>query len=485
MNRMPEIHLAEAESKFHQLRRKHPRFIYKSFHIEPLDGELKVAFQFAIEPDIHFTPEISIQSVEPSIIQLLNPAVLNNLAFHLGLIEMLSYWKATCSPEIVIEAGPLDAQQVEWWSDLILHGMGEFFYVNQIDFKQADLVKILPRTSQHTDQDYYDDLPNERPLVLASGGKDTALTLQLLRESLSDFNCLMLNPTEAAALMVNESVSSTPSIVRRAIDPRLLALNQAGYLNGHTPFSAYLAFLGVTCAILFSYREVIVSNERSSNEGNVEYLGSVVNHQYSKSVGFEQRFRDYVRRYMTSTVDYFSFLRPVHEIQIARLFADYPKYFPLFKSCNRNQSENSWCGACPKCVSVFTLLYPFVEDDTLTAIFGDNLFQRPGTIPLLRQMTGVDEHKPFEYVGTYEETIAALFLGIERAEAQHQALPAALSHVKENILLNYPQAAQLAESLLSDWGTDHHLPPRYADLLQARLTHVTTTGKQGKTHHED
>src|SRR5438128_1920090 len=253
MNRMPEIHSAEAESKFHQLRRKHPRFIYKSFHIEPLDGELKVSFQFTIEPDIHFAPEISIQSVEPSIIQLLNPAVLNNLAFHLGLIEMLSYWKATCSPEIVIEAGSLDAQQVAWWIDLILHGMGEFFYVNQIDFTQADLVKILPRTSPHTDQDYYDGLPNERPLVLASGGKDTALTLQLLRESAADFNCLMLNPTEAAALLVNVSVSSTPIIVRRAIDPRLLALNQAGYLNGHTPFSAYLAFLGVTCAILFSY----------------------------------------------------------------------------------------------------------------------------------------------------------------------------------------------------------------------------------------
>jgi hypothetical protein len=295
----------------------------------------------------------------------------------------------------------------------------------------------------------------------------------------------MLNPTQAASLLVNESGSSTPIIVRRAIDPRLLALNQAGYLNGHTPFSAYLAFLGVTCAILFSYSEVIVSNERSSNEGNVEYLGSVVNHQYSKSVGFEQRFREYIRRYLTSTVDYFSFLRPLHELQIARLFADYPKQFPLFKSCNRNQGENSWCGNCPKCVSVFTLLYPFVEDDVLTGIFGDNLFQRPVTIRLLRQMTGVEEYKPFECVGTFEETIAALYLGIERAEARHRALPAALSHVKKDILLDYPQAAQLAEKLLSDWGTDHHLPAKYAELLQARLSHVTTDGENGKTHHED
>src|ERR1041384_6042254 len=221
MNRMPETHLAEAESKFHQLRRKHPRFIYKSLHIAHLDDALKVSCQFTIEPDIHFAPEIKIQSVEPSIIQSLNPAVLNNLAFHLGLIEMLSYWKATCSPEIVIEAGFLDSQQVEWWIGLILHGMGEFFYVNQIDFKQADLVKILPRTSQHTDQDCYDGLPKERPLVLASGGKDTALTLQLLRESAADCNCLMLNQNEAASLLVNEAGRSTPIIVRRAIDPRL------------------------------------------------------------------------------------------------------------------------------------------------------------------------------------------------------------------------------------------------------------------------
>ncbi|MEN3333078.1 MAG: UDP-N-acetyl-alpha-D-muramoyl-L-alanyl-L-glutamate epimerase [Blastocatellia bacterium] len=485
MNRMPEIHLTESQSKFHQLRSKHPRFIYERFDWELLDSGLKVSFQFAIEPYIHFAPEISIQAGEPSIIRSLNPAVLNNLAFHLGLIEMLSYWKATCSPEIVIEAGPLDAQQVDWWIDLLLQGMGEFFYVNQIDFKQADLVKILPRTADRSAAGYYDGLPKERPLVLASGGKDTALTLQLLRESLSNFNCLMLNPTEAAAVLVNEAGIATPIIVRRAIDPRLLALNQAGYLNGHTPFSAYLAFLGVTCAMLFSYSEVIVSNERSSNEGNVEYLGSMVNHQYSKSVGFEQRFRDYIRKYIAANVDYFSFLRPLHEIQIARLFADYPKYFPLFKSCNRNQGENSWCGACPKCVSVFTLLYPFVEHDRLAAIFGDNLFQRPGTLPLLRQMTGVDEHKPFECVGTYEETIAALYLGIEQANARHGALPAALHHVKEHILLDYPQAAQLAETLLSDWGADHHLPAKYAELLQARLSHTGSIGENGKIHHED
>src|SRR4051794_28598783 len=120
MNRMSEVHLAEAESRFEQLRNQHPRFIYKSFRWELLEDELNVSFHFAIDPDIHFEPEIQIQSVDPSTVQSLDPAVLNNLAFHLGLIEMLSYWKAICSPDMVIEAGPLDSRQVEWWRDLIL-----------------------------------------------------------------------------------------------------------------------------------------------------------------------------------------------------------------------------------------------------------------------------------------------------------------------------------------------------------------------------
>jgi len=56
----------------------------------------------------------------------------DNLVFNLGLIELLSYWKATCSREIEVQTHNLDKDQINWWKDLIFEGMGQFFYENKI-----------------------------------------------------------------------------------------------------------------------------------------------------------------------------------------------------------------------------------------------------------------------------------------------------------------------------------------------------------------
>src|SRR5262249_17499882 len=157
---------------------------------------------------------------------------------------------------------------------------------------------------------------------------------------------------------------NAPSIiVRRVISPKLLELNDRGFLNGHTPFSAYLALLGATCMLLYGYSNVIVANERSSDEGNVTYRGQEINHQYSKSFAFETSFDQYMHKYLITSGRYFSLVRPFYELQIGQMFSAYPEFFDMFKSCNRNRSA-SWCGACPKCFSVFITMYPFVSRET-------------------------------------------------------------------------------------------------------------------------
>jgi hypothetical protein len=302
-----------------------------------------------------------------------------------------------------------------------------------------------------------------------SGGKDSALSVQLLREIGREFHCLLLNPTPAAEAVTAQAGDRGPIIVRRTIDPRLLALNQAGYLNGHTPFSAYLAMLGVTCAVLFGYRRVIVANERSADEGNVEFLGSEVNHQYSKTLRFERAFRWYSQTYLTKDVQYFSLLRPLYEVQIARLFARHPRYFGSFASCNRNQQEGSWCRRCAKCLSTFTLLYPFLHAYEVERIFGADLFARAEALPVLRELLGFTAHKPFECVGTTEEILVALYLGVQKAKAQDGALPAVLRHVEAEILPRHPNLPQRVENLLHAWSDQHHLPQEYATVLKSRL----------------
>src|SRR6266478_1579335 len=116
------------------LRVRHPRFFYESVSWRVVDGALSIKYHFRFEPDIDFTPGMVIEGLDPLPLASIPAGLLDLFAFHLGLVEMLSYWKAAASPEIVVRAGALDAQQIDWWMDLLARGMGEFFYLNRIPF---------------------------------------------------------------------------------------------------------------------------------------------------------------------------------------------------------------------------------------------------------------------------------------------------------------------------------------------------------------
>ena len=253
---------------------------------------------------------------------------------------------------------------------------------------------------------------------------------------------------------------TSPVVIRRAICPELLDLNRRGFLNGHTPFSAYLAFLGSACLLLYGYSNVIVANERSSDEGNVVYRGKEINHQYSKSLRFEALFDEYLAKYLVGSARYFSFVRPLYELQIGKLFSNFPDFFEAFKSCNRNRSD-SWCGHCPKCVSVFLTMYPFLSHSALMQIFGADLFQREETIPILRELAGL-EVKPFECVATTREIIAALSLALAKSKAAGEPLPPVLQYASQRIAgVNENHAAS---DILASYGP-HRISPEFESSL--------------------
>ncbi len=473
---------ADAQASVRELRARHPHFFYDGFSLQRHDSGLRVQYQFRIEPDLSFTPHTTIETVDWQRVEQIPKAALDNLIFHLGLIEMLSYWKAACSPEIEVRAGALNQEQIAWWEDLLHHGMGEYFYVNQIDWREPDFVRIFsvplpladedrPWTTLSAVSESRIPNPESRDLVLTSGGKDSVVTLETLRAAGRSFDCLLLNPTKAALDVAQQAGCEQPIIVRRTIDPRLLELNAAGYLNGHTPFSALLAFLGVTVAALVGHRRVIVSNERSAEEATVEYLGEPINHQYSKTFQFESAFRKYSQKYLAPDVEYFSLLRPLYELQIAQRFAQYPQYFSLFRSCNRGQGTNSWCGRCPKCLFVYTALYPFLEREQILGIFrsaerDSDLFAWEGAAEVLRALLGLDKEKPFECVGTREETLAAMHLCVEKYRTQGLTLPPALQTIQQSVLSTRRDLPQLAQRILASWTDQHHLPAELAQLFR-------------------
>ena len=418
-------------------------------------------------------------------------------------MEIPSYWKATCSPEIIIKAGSLDKEQIDWWKDLIINGMGQFFYENKINFCQPNFLKInrLQRPVLcKADRGPSSNQTSSQILVPVGGGKDSAVTLEILKKNKKQINCFSLNPTEATKKIMEIAGCKNPIVVRRKIDKKLLALNRRGFLNGHTPFSAYLAFLSVLVAAIFDAKYIAFSNERSSNEGNVKYLGKIINHQYSKSFDFEKKFRKYSKKYLAKTVkedkssfppslprggssviEYFSFLRPLYEIQIAKLFSKYPKYFSAFLSCNEAYKTASgtkkptkrWCGNCPKCLFVFATLYPFVNKQKLIKIFGENLFDKKKLLPTMQELIGERKFKPFECVGTKKESLVTFYLSWKknRQQPSHHPpafgrhlgrasvkLPFLLKYFQKKILPKYPNLDKESKQILDSWNNQHNLP---------------------------
>ena len=457
-------------TRFDELRARHPRFTYEDYTVEPTGEDLRLTFRFTMAPDLVFAPTTTLHRLDAARLASLDPRALDALVFHLGLVELLSYWKTACAPEIVIAAGPLDMGQVTWWTDLILHGMREFFFVNGIDFRRPDLFTLVssPRPARPLAR-FEVALDRAEDLVLVSGGKDSAFTLEFLREIGRPIRALFLNPAPAARDVARVAGCTRSVTVERTLDPAMLELNRRGYLNGHTPFSAYLAFLGATCAIVYGHRHVIVSNERSCDEPAAHYLGADVIHQYSKTYRFEARVTEYVRRHLAPDARFFSLLRPLYELQVVKLFSAYSRQFPVFRSCNRGSKRNAWCGECAKCLSIFTALFPFVGAAELREIFGADLFARPDLVPLARALAGLDETRPLECVGAVDETLAAFHLSLVKARSSGSPLPPVLAWFAEEPGACRPGLDETAARILRDWSDDHGLPDEYAAALRSRV----------------
>lgn len=465
------------------LRQKYHSFSYKraSFQLSPQG--LEIHFQFETAPDLVFNPSLVIPGVTQEHLDRLPSGRLEAYAFHLGLVEMLSYWKTTCSPEIKIEAGALSPDQLAWWQNLLLQGLGEFFYVNHIDFTTPDFVTWHcptpdPTTTAPLAGTVLIPEKLESLLIPVGGGKDSAVTLELVQQSAPGLPqrlaTVRINPTLAATTLSQLSGITEQLLVERRLDPKIFELNQQGFLNGHTPFSAMAAFTTVMVAEIFNLAGVAVSNERSANEGNARFNNVEINHQYSKTFAFEQSFQKYCQSYFPGSPFYFSFMRPLYELQIAKLFAQLTtsdkkqQIRSAFRSCNRGQRSNSWCGACSKCLFAYTILSPFISQAELETMFSKNLFTDLSLWPIALELIGKGENKPFECVGTYEESLIAFYLSTQKIQADYPSvqLPELLAKIQSQILTHESKLDSRAQTLLQSWNSEHGLPVHLANHLK-------------------
>jgi hypothetical protein len=349
----------------------------------------------------------------------------------LHLIAGVSYYKAAVPREIRIDGYAIDAATAAFLTEVYENGLGEFAYRNGLSLRgRIEFPAVLPPLQgEGRGEDGvpaasklapHHPLPGPPPegegerrraLVAIGGGKDSLVSIELLRAAGVDATVAWIGGSQLIRACAERTGLPTLN-VGRTLAPELFEYNRQGAWNGHIPVTAVNSAILVLAALLGGHDDVVFSNERSASYGSTIPGSGEVNHQWSKGWDFERAFAARLRA-IAPALRYYSLLRPLSELAVARRFAKLDRYDAHFSSCNRNfhllgeRPSGRWCGVCPKCHFVFLALAPFMPKPRLLAIFGRNLLDEPGLAPGFDALLEYRDHKPFECVGEARESRAA------------------------------------------------------------------------------
>ncbi|WP_106331102.1 hypothetical protein [Actinoplanes italicus] len=422
---------------------------FPSYAFDPATGVATFDYLLDGPEPLRFTETITLPvPADPTV-----PEALTRVLDLLHVVAGVSYFKVG-APARVVAPKPVPAEAAALFTAVYTKGMAEYAYRNQLPHVLELTVETpgLVPSAEHT------GTLAGRPLSAVGGGKDSIVTLEILRAAGLDPVPFSVNPNPVIENV--NTASGLPALAaRRKLDPRLFELNRAGALNGHIPVTAINSLIAIATAVWHGLGPVVMSNERSASDPNLVWNGHEVNHQWSKGVEAEGLLRDAVAAYAGLTDPYFSLLRTLSELHIAQLFAGHTAYDDVVTSCNRafklHDPTARWCGDCPKCRFVFLAMAPHMPRERLAHIFGHDLFADPAQTPGFLELLGVDAHKPFECVGEAEECLVALSLLTDDAPV----LVALRAAVPDSAW------ADASHSNVFTPGGPHHIPAAYRKLL--------------------
>jgi len=462
---------AERDAQVRRLREEYPVFRIEEAAADPGPGGVTLRFCFAAGP-LRFRPSVQLTGLNPEEAARVTAPTARRIVRALAIVEAFSYWKALCSPVIEVAPPAPDAGELDWWRAFWPGAMGEFLYRNQIDYTTAGFLVIrgpvaapepLAGVADGADgaADRADGAAagaDGAPLVLFSGGKDSLALARIAAAArgAGPVDFFLYNPGARLRDMAGSLAAGGRVLeAQRVILPELLRLNAAGHPNGHTPFSAYLAFAAMLTGYLRGGGLTVAGNSRSDDEPNVpSYLGRPVNHQWTKSYEFETAIGGYRDRWLPGAPGYSSPLRPLYELQIiASLSGDVDAYLRT-ASCNRAPA-GAWCRSCAKCAWVFLATAALFGHALAIRKIGADMFADPALAGVYQEMAGLTGTKPFECTGTEGEVRAAIrAAGRGRDPGAYPALAACLRDPAV-------AGARPLAALLAEWGHDKHVPAAF------------------------
>ena len=437
------------------------RFVRCSFDAET--GVARLVYAFDEGPEL--TETVTIPGA-PFALDATRAQAVEQAVRLLHLITGVSYYKAAVPNEIRIEGYAIDAATAVLMEQVYVHGLGEFAYRNGLSLHgrvRCPVAAQAPAPAAAAGL-------REHALVAIGGGKDSLVSIEALRGAGVDQTVTWIGGSQLIAACAARTGLPTLNI-GRALAPELFEYNRQGAWNGHIPVTAINSAIMVLAALLHGVDQVVFSNERSASYGSMIPGTGEVNHQWSKGWAFESAFGAYVQSHVAADLQYYSLLRPLSELAVARQFAKTDRYDAHFSSCNRNfhilgeRPTSRWCGVCPKCHFVFLALAPFVPKLRLVGIVGRNLLDDPAQTGGFDALLEYQDHKPFECVGEGRESRAAMAALAQRPEWREDALVARFA----NEIAPQLQAEDLRIEPLLVLDVEQRIPAALWERLRARF----------------
>ncbi len=383
----------------------------------------------------------------------------------LHLIAGVSYYKAGVPEQVRIDSYTIDAATAALVETVYLNGLGEFAYRNGLNLRGRFRLPVKGEAFAAPALGL-----REHALVAIGGGKDSLVSIEALRNLGIEETVTWIGGSQLIRACAERT--GLPILnIGRTLAPELFELNRQGAWNGHIPVTAVNSAIMVLAALLQGVDQVVFSNERSASYGSQIPGTGEVNHQWSKGWAFEQAFGEHLEQHVAADLHYYSLLRPLSELAVARQFAKSDFYDAHFSSCNRNfhilgeRPVNRWCGVCPKCHFVFLALAPFMPKMRLVGIFGRNLLDDVEQAPGFDALLEFQDHKPFECVGEGRESRAAMATLAARPEWNEDALVKRFVHEIRPQL----EATELQIEPLLVLEGEHRIPPAIWERLRANF----------------
>lgn len=383
----------------------------------------------------------------------------------LHLIAGVSYYKAGVPQQVRIDSYTIDAATAALVETVYLNGLGEFAYRNGLNLRGRFRLPVEGEAFAAPALGL-----REHALVAIGGGKDSLVSIEALRSLGIEETVTWIGGSQLIRACAERT--GLPILnIGRTLAPELFELNRQGAWNGHIPVTAVNSAIMVLAALLQGVDQVVFSNERSASYGSQIPGTGEVNHQWSKGWAFEQAFGEHLEQHVAADLHYYSLLRPLSELAVARQFAKSDFYDAHFSSCNRNfhilgeRPVNRWCGVCPKCHFVFLALAPFMPKMRLVGIFGRNLLDDIEQAPGFDALLEFQDHKPFECVGEGRESRAAMATLATRPEWNEDALVKRFVHEIRPQL----EATELQIEPLLVLEGEHRIPPAIWERLRANF----------------